>query len=145
MTVLDAQAVIAALVGEPAMAEVERILRDPDDEAVISSVNLAEVIDVLVRSHGNRIEDVRERLDWLLSTNLRVSGVDQSVGTLAGELRSRHYHRKTRSLSLADCIALATAVSGGDALATSDPALATTAHELGVHVHALPDARGERP
>ncbi len=127
------------------MTEVERILRDPDDEAVISSVNLAEVIDVLVRSHGNRSDDVHERLDWLLSTSLRVSGVDRAVGMLAGELRSQRYHRKTRSLSLADCIALAAAISGGDALATSDPALATTARELGVHVHALPDARGERP
>jgi predicted nucleic acid-binding protein len=143
--VLDAQALIAALVGEPATDEVERILRDPGDPAVISSVNLAEVIYVLVRSHGNGLEDVRERIDWLLASSLSVRDVDVVVALLAGELRSRHYHRTQRPLSLADCIALATAITDGGALATADPALADTARERSVAVHALPDARGARP
>jgi uncharacterized protein with PIN domain len=127
------------------MADVERILRDPADPSVITAANLAEVIDVLVRGHGNRLEDVRERLDWLLAADLEVHAVDRSMGTLAGELRARFYDRQLRPLSLADCIALAAALLAADVLVTSDPALAATAWELGVRVHALPDARGVRP
>ena len=127
------------------MADVEQLLRDPDDSTSITAVNLAEVIDVLVRGHGNPLEDVRERLDWLMASGLEVRAVDRSIGILAGELRSRFYHRQHRPLSLADCIALAEAVAASDALATSDPPLAAAARELGVRVHALPDARGVLP
>jgi predicted nucleic acid-binding protein len=121
------------------------LLRDADDPATITAANLAEVIDVLVRGHGNPLADVRERLDWLLASGLEVRAVDRSLGLLAGELRARFYHRQRRPLSLADCIALAAAFAASDALATSDPPLATAARELGVRVHALPDSRGLRP
>ena len=121
------------------------MLRDPADPATITAANLAEVIDVLVRGHGNPLADVRERLDWLMASGLEVRAVDRSLGLLAGELRARFYHRQHRPLSLADCIALAAALVASDTLATSDPPLAATARELGVRVHALPDARGLRP
>ena len=127
------------------MAEVERILRDPDDTSIITAVNLAEVIDILVRGHGNPLDDVHERLDWLVAAGLEVRGVDRPMGTLAGSLRARFYHRQDRPLSLADCIALAAAMGASGRLATSDPALAATARELGLQVHGLPDARGLRP
>jgi len=127
------------------MVDVERLLRDPADPASTSAANLAEVIDVLVRAHGNPPEDVRERLDWLTASGLEVQAVNRSLGLLAGELRARFYHRQQRPLSLADCIALAAALTASGALATSDPPLATTARELGVRVHALQDARGVRP
>ncbi len=127
------------------MADVEHMLRDLADPTTITAANLAEVIDVLARGHGNPIDAVRERLDWLVASGLEVRAVDRSLGLLAGELRARLYHRQHRPLSLADCIALAAAVAAPDALATSDPPLAAAARELGVLVHALPDARGLRP
>ena len=80
-----------------------------------------------------------------MASGLEVRAVDRSLGRLAGELRARFYHRQRRPLSLADCIALAAAFVASETLATSDPPLAITARELGVRVHALPDARGARP
>ena len=77
---------------------------------------MAEVIDVLVRGHGNPLDAVRERLDWLMASGLEVRVVDRSIGLLAGELRARFYHRQHRPLSLADCIALAAALVTSDAL-----------------------------
>jgi len=48
-------------------------------------------------------------------------------------------------LSLADCLALATAIDLGDALATSDRALAALARRYQLTVVALPDSRGRKP
>jgi predicted nucleic acid-binding protein len=50
-----------------------------------------------------------------------------------------------RPLSLADCVALATALALGQRLATSDPALIATARDETCDVVALLDARGRRP
>lgn len=63
----------------------------------------------------------------------------------AGDLRAVHYHRERSAVSLADCLALATAESVGEALATPDPALAAMARAEGIEVIPLPDSRGHRP
>jgi PIN domain nuclease of toxin-antitoxin system len=145
LTVLDAQAIVAALLGEPATAEVEAILRDVSDPPRISAVNVAEVIDVLVRRHGAAPDDVLQRLEWLQVGGLATVAADEAIGLLAGRLRARHYRSSDRAVSLADCVALATALHLGDRLATADPALADLAAEEGCRIVALPDSRGRRP
>ncbi len=70
---------------------------------------------------------------------------DGDTGRLAGELRARHYRRNGSDVSLGDCMALSTAISLGDTLATSDAALAAAARREGVEVLALPDSRGRKP
>ena len=57
--VLDAYALIAALVGEPAGREAEPLLGD----GILCAPNAAEVLDVCVRVHGNPEDTVRERLE----------------------------------------------------------------------------------
>lgn len=145
MTVLDASALIVALLGEPARDEVEAILRSKEDRPKVSAVNLAEVIDNLTRVAGRPLERVEESLDWLRAGGLEVVPVTEAIGRSAGELRAAHYHRVDNPLSLADCIALATSQSLSDALATSDGPLARTARRVGLGVVALPDSNGHRP
>ncbi len=145
MSVLDAQAIVAVLIGEPAAAEVEALLRDRDDPPRVSAVNLGEVLDVLARHRGLGVEAISEKLNWLVVGGLEVVAVDGRTGLLAGELHARHYDRAKRAVSMADCVALATASLLRERLATSDPALADVARREGCEVIALADARGQRP
>ena len=145
MTVLDAHAIVALLTAEPAAAEVETILRNRGARSVISAANLAEVIDVLVRLKGRTIDEVNEKVDWLVAGGLEVMPVDDAIGREAGRLHAVWYDRAKRPLSLADCVALATANALGDSIATADPPLAETARAEAREVVALPDAAGRRP
>lgn len=145
LTVLDAQAVIAGLTDEPARSEVEALLRSVDDPPSISGVNLAEVVDVLVRTNGFSYVAIHGRLALLISARLEVVAVDETIGRQAGDLRARHYDRVNRAVSIADCVALATAISVAGRLATSDQALADMARAEGVKVVGLPDRSGRRP
>jgi uncharacterized protein with PIN domain len=142
VSVLDAQAVIAALVGEPAAGEVEGLLRGSDGPPRVSAANVAEIVDVLVRFRSQEIVPVEERLDWLVAGGLEVIAVDDGIARRAGAVRSRHYHARQRPISLADCLALATAQALDDVLATSDPHLLDTAIAERCRVRALPDSRG---
>ena len=123
----------------------EALLRDRSDAVRISALNAGEVLDVLVRHRSIPAEDVRERLSWLGLGGLEVVPVVEAVGLTAGELHARHYDRSARPVSLADCVALATALRLSDRLATSDPPLAQIARAQGCEVIALPDVRGRRP
>lgn len=145
MTVLDAFAVIAFLAGEAAAGDVESLLRSADDRSRLSTVNMIETIDVLVRMRQHSLEDVHQRLDWLRAEGLSLELLDPEAATVAGTLRAAHYQRRACEVSLADCAALATALVFGDALATADPALAAIARTEGVEVVALPDSQGRRP
>jgi predicted nucleic acid-binding protein len=93
------------------------------------------------RSHA----DTTVALVLLESGGLQIVPVDAAIGVSAGELHARHYDRKTSPLSMADCVALATAAALGEPLATSDPPLATAAHAEGVTVVALQDSKGRSP
>jgi predicted nucleic acid-binding protein len=143
MTLLDAYALIALLVEEPAAGEVETILRGGDASVVV--VNLAEAIDVSQRAHGLAHEDVRAILDPLLGDTIEVVSSDESHAWVAAELRTRHYDRRTSALSLADCLLLAHARADGDRIATPDPPLANAARAEDLEVVGLPDSAGERP
>jgi predicted nucleic acid-binding protein len=105
---------------------------------------VAEVVDKLIRRHGIDPARLGATLNPLLAESITVLGVDASLAWRAGELRARHYDRKTAALSLADCVLLATAGSD-DEIATSDGAVADTAHKLGIAVIPLPDSSGRRP
>ena len=103
------------------------------------------MLDVLVRHQGWPPDEVEEKLRWLTLGGLQVVAVDELVGLSAGRLHAHHYHRTRRPLSLADCVALATALALGQRLATSDPALIAAGGDEGCQMIALPDARGQRP
>jgi PIN domain nuclease of toxin-antitoxin system len=139
--VLDAYAVVAALVGERAGADVEPLLPD----GVLLAPNAAEVVDVCVRVHANDEGAVRERIGWLVTGGLELAPLDPGLGLTAGALRARHYRRRHCEISLGDCFALALAKQRKVALATADPDLAAAARAEDVKVHGLPDSRGKRP
>jgi PIN domain nuclease of toxin-antitoxin system len=127
VTVFDADALLAFLLDEPGAAMVEERIREAGDDACISSVNLVEVVDKLIRVIGQSEERVADTMDWLMAGGLLFMPTDGDMGRLAGELRARHYRRRDSDLSHADCMALSTAMSLGRPLATSDPALAAAA------------------
>ena len=145
MTVLDASALIAFLRDEPGAVAVEERLRESGDDSCISSVNLVEVVDRLIRVYGHPEDEVARTMDWLMAGGLLFMPTDGDMGRLAGELRARHYRRRDSELSHMDCMALSTAISLGRALATSDPALAAAARMEGVDVLALPNSQGQVP
>jgi uncharacterized protein with PIN domain len=144
VTLLDAYALVALAADEPAAGEVESLLRRGHARVVIA--NLAEAIDILQRIHGLASDEVRAVLEPLLLADA-LSGVASEApeAWLASELRARHYDRKTRALSLADCFLLAHALADEGPIATADPPLAAAARLEGLRVIALPDSAGIRP
>ena len=142
---LDAYALVALLVDEPAAAEVEQILRE-EAECRVIVINLAEAIDVACRVHELEADDVRDVIEPLsLAGAISTVASDTRAAWAAAELRAKHYEKKSMALSLADCFLLAHALSSGGSIATSDPPLARAARAEGVSVVALPDTAGRRP
>jgi uncharacterized protein with PIN domain len=145
VTVFDAQAIVAFLVGEPAAADVEARLRDADDRSLVSAASVAEIVDVTTRLMAIDHQAITERLDWLAAGGLATIDVDDRIARLAGELRASHYDRRTRPVSLGDCLALATAIREVEPIATADAALIAATRAEGAAVVPLPDSRGLRP
>jgi len=139
--VLDAQPVVTFLAGEPAADEIAELLRR---EPVMSVANAAEVVDVLVRLRGLAADEAQAVVLSFLDELAAPVPVSLEIALDAGAIRGAAYLRHQLDVSLADCIAIATAGPGGS-VATSDPALATVARAEGVEVIALPDSRGRRP
>ena len=138
MTVLDAYAVLALLKGEPAAPEVQRLL--DSGTGALTALGVAEVVDHLVRLVGVSEEDAA-----LDVAQLGLAGPDPIDGDLAlqaGLLRARHYHRRNRAVSLADCVAAEAARSLGSPLATSDSHLLDVCRDEGIGVVPLPDSSG---
>ena len=144
MTVLDAYALTAFLGDEASADEVESLLRARDCH--ISALNLAESYDRLIRLQRLTRAEVDAGVDLLVRTGrLGILAVDDHLARRTGELRARTYHRTRRPVSLADCVAAATAELLDDVIATADGHLAAMAREIGVEVIALPDSTGKRP
>lgn len=139
--VLDAQPVVTFLAGEPAADEIAELLRR---EPVMSVANAAEVVDVLVRLRGFAADEAQAVVLSFLDELAAPVPVSLEIALDAGAIRAAAYRGHQVDVSLADCIAIATAGPGGS-VATSDPALATVARAEGVEVIALPDSRGRRP
>jgi PIN domain nuclease of toxin-antitoxin system len=142
VTVLDSQAMIALLRDEPAADEVDAILRGRDGIASVSAMALAEVVDVLVRTGRRRVDEVSMLVDTMFAAGLEVVPVDEEIGRLAGILRSRHWNRDRRPVSIVDCTVLATGMVAHEPIATADAALIGAARAEGHPVVVLPDSQG---
>ena len=118
MTLLDAYALIAFLVGGPATQQVRAILREGD--AGVATANLVEVLDVSQRVYGVPTSRTLETLEPLLEGPLTAIRLGLTVARRAADIRARHYHRSSRPISLADAVLIGSAESG-DRIATADP------------------------
>ena len=137
---LDAYAVIAFLRDEPAAGEVASILRS--DDAALTSVGLAEVVDHLIRLAGFDEEDVFLDLAEL-GLNESVA-IDSRAGGEGSRLRARYYHRTGCAVSMADCLAAVVARERSVPLATSDSHLLDVCQAEHIDVIVLPRSDGTR-
>ena len=142
MTFLDAYAVLAYLRAEPCADQVATLLRTP---TVITAANAAEVLDQLVRVYQRDPDDVHADLALLANAGMDIAAVTADQALAAGRLRARHYNRDSCAVSLADCLAAATALGREAPLATSDPALAALIRGEGGKIHSLADSKGAKP
>lgn len=142
MIVLDAYAVLAYLRREPSAALVRDLLRET---TALSTVNAVEVVDQLVRVDQVGAHDVHADLVELSIAGMRLVPVSFDIGMSAGRLRAKHYHRTRMPVSLADCVAVATAMSIGRSLATADPGIAAMLRLEGGEIEPLPDSSGRMP
>ena len=137
--ILDAYAVLALLKGEPAALHVQRILATADAPA-LTAVGVAEVLDHLVRLEGATEDDAA--LDLAQLGLAEAIGVSADLGARAGLLRARNYHRSTRAVSLADCVAAEAARAARAPLVTADPHLLELCRDEKIDSVVLPDTRG---
>jgi predicted nucleic acid-binding protein len=135
MIVFDAYALVAFLVGGPAMERVRAILREGD--AAVAIANLAEALDVSQRLYGLPIARATELLDPLLEESLAPIPLDPARARRAAEIRSEHYDRSSRPISLADSVLLASA-GQEDQIATSDPDVLAVAASEGIGSLSVP-------
>jgi predicted nucleic acid-binding protein len=129
MTLLDAYALVAFLVGGPATPKVRALLREGD--AIVATANLAEALDVAQRVHGLPIARAMEVLDPVFATSLGSLPLDLAVARRAAEIRAGHYHRSSRPISLADAVLIASA-GPGVRIATADPDVLAVAEAEGI-------------
>lgn len=136
MTLLDAYALIAFMVGGPAAPAVRAVLREGN--AAVASANLAEALDVSQRLYRLPIPRAMEILEPLLEGPLRAVALDLEIARRAAEIRAGCYHRASRPLSLADAVLIASA-KPGDRIATSDPHVLAVAREEEIDLLVLPE------
>jgi predicted nucleic acid-binding protein len=137
--VLDSFAVLALFRDEPAAPLVQHLVESEEDVA-LTALGVSEVLDHLVRILG--AEEDEAVLDLAQLGLTPPTSVDLGVATQAGLLRARHYHRKSRAVSLADCVAAVSAQVTSAQLASADPHLLDMCQEEGIAVVALPDSTG---
>lgn len=135
MTLLDAYAIIAFLVGGPAAPHVRTLLRE--GSAGVATANLAEALDVSQRVYGLPIARALDVLEPLLDGPLVALPLDLPIARRAAEIRASHYHRSSRPISLADAILVASA-RRGDRLATADPDVLAIARAEALETVELP-------
>lgn len=138
MIVLDASCLVSLLRGEAGQPDVVEALTT---ECRMNALNRAEVIDRLAR-HGAVAADVAADLDTL---GIEFVSLSTALADSAARLRSQHYHRVKRPVSMADCVALATALDARASLATSDGHLATTCVEHDCQVVAVANSKDVHP
>ena len=126
------------LLGEPGQPDVVGALTH---ECMMNVLNRAEVIDRIARQ-GVAADDVAADLDTL---GISYLALDVDIADRAAGIRARYYHRTESPLSMADCVALATALAAGATLATSDNHLATTAQANSCAVLPIANSSGIYP
>lgn len=135
MTLLDAYALVAFLVGGPAAPQVRGLLRE--GRTSVATANLAEALDVSARAYGLSIERAMEVLEPLLDGTLGCVPLDLARAQRAATIRARHYHRASRAISLADAILVASA-GPDDQIATADPDVLAVAEAEAIATITLP-------
>jgi PIN domain nuclease of toxin-antitoxin system len=138
--VLDAYAVLALLKEGPSADEVAQLLAR-DEQASLTVLGVAEVVDHLVRLVGADEDDAV--LDVAQLGLDSPPPLDAGPALRAGLLRARHYHRKNRAVSLADCVAAETARPAGSMVATADPHLLDMCRDESIAVVPLRDTSGQ--
>lgn len=131
-TLLDAFALIALLRDEAAAEDVHRLLVAGD--ASMSTVNLAEAGQKVVRARALQADEL-DRIVGALP--LAIVPFSRVHAVRAAELRARHYDRRDRAVSLADCCLVA-AATPADRVATADAAVLAMAESEGIETIALP-------
>ena len=134
MTLLDANALVAFLIGGPAAPQVRGLLRE--GRTSVATANLAEALDVSARRYGLPIGRAMEVLEPLLDGTLGTVPLDLARARQAADIRARHYHRTSRPISLADAILVASA-SPADRIATADPDVLAVAKAEAIETLAL--------
>lgn len=138
MTLLDANALIAVVRGEPAMERVLGVIRE--GATAMTTVNIAEVYDSVARKTGLSYADIGEVIEPLLHGSIAPIPVNVALARRAAEVRSAHYHRNRQALSLADCVLLASA-GENDKIATADPDVLAVAAKLDIEtIQLLPSS-----
>lgn len=135
MTVLDTSVVVGGLL-DPSSRVFDDLLGNPVGR--ISTINVAEVVDVLIRKHGALERDVVDGIDFLIRAGLTVEPVSARQALAAGALRDRHFKRRSGAVSIADCIAVALADEVGEPVASTDRALLAMAKAENIAVIELP-------
>jgi len=138
-TWLDANALVAVILGEPAMKQVLGLVREGN--AAMVATNIVEVYDVASRREGISPPRVRAVVEPLFEGMIEPVPVDANLAREAAEIRIEHYHRATRPLSLADVTLLA-AAQPRDRIASSDSDVLATAAEFGIETIELPSSSG---
>lgn len=138
MALLDASCVVGWLLGEPGAPATRALIRRG---ASMSVLNRAEVIQRLVRG-GAPFHEVTTRLDIL---GIRAVSLTASIADRAAQIRGSHYDPRRMVVSLADCVALATAMTEGIPLATSDQHLADLSVRLRHQVIPVANSSGVSP
>ena len=136
---LDASALLAVLVAEPAMDRVLSLIRQGN--TAMTGTNIAEVFDVGIRRKGLSPARMTELVEPLFDGPIACVPVDQRLARSAGILRGDRYHRSKLRISLADTVLLA-AAQPGDKIATSDSGILAIAAELGIETIELPRSGG---
>lgn len=134
MILLDAYALVAFLAGNATGEHVRALLREG---AGVTTANLAEAYEVSERRFGVAIARSDEFLEPLFDQALRTIPIDRVMARRAAEMRSKHYHRAKRPISLADAILIASAAAD-DAIATADPDVLAIAALEGITTIELP-------
>jgi predicted nucleic acid-binding protein len=135
VTLLDAYALIAYVVGGPAQEKVKAILRE--GKTAVATANLVEIFDVAERVHGLPVPRASAVIEGLFAGSLSIVQLDEHLARRAAELRVEYYHGSHSPLSLADVILIASA-QAGDRIATADPDVLATATTLGIETVELP-------
>lgn len=139
--ILDAYPVLALLLAEPAGPAVEKLLRS-DAPVAMTCVGQAEATDRVLRAGDvSPIEFAADLARLGLEPSIPL---DPATAFTAGRLRADHYHRTSRPVSLADCVAAATASKQRRPLVTSDRHLLDLCRDEAIAVHPLPDSQGRR-
>lgn len=136
---LDANALLAVLLAEPAMGRVLSLLRE--GKAAMTGANLAEVFDIGIRRKGLPPARMAELIEPLFDGHIASIPIDPGLARRAGELRAAHYHRSKRRILPADAVLLA-AAGPGDRIATADGPLLAIAAELAIETIELPPSSG---